>query len=168
MRASTREDDGLPQEVGEDGRTVTGDVPQNLAARPSARPSFARDQWPALEDIAAKPRRAAIVLESRGECLLFAHAAFERLAASVSAGIVSARVSVCTHLSKGRRQFSRTSAVSRVALKGPAVPTFARGTCRRGGLGGGRVTACRTDMQGQAGRADAAARPTEAMVTAAI
>ena len=87
---------------------MTGDVPQNLVARTSS----GRDQWPALEDIADKPRRAAIVREGRGQRLLFARAVFERLAAFVSAGIVSARARACAHFSKGRRQFSNISAVS--------------------------------------------------------
>ena len=79
-----------------------------------ARPSVGKDQWPALKDIAAEPRRAVIVLESRGERLLFARAVFERLAASVSAGIVSARAR-CAHIFRkadGKFPTSQISAVS--------------------------------------------------------
>ena len=108
---------------------MTGDVPQNLVAWPS----FGRDQWPALEDIAAEPRRAAIVLESRDERLLFARADFERLAASVSARTVSARASACAHFSKGRWQFFNISAVSSGFER--AGGTSVRGIGRRRGRG---------------------------------
>ena len=89
---------------------MTGDVPQNLVACPS----FGRDQWPALEDIAAEPRRAAIVLESRIERLLFARADFERLAASVSARTVSARASACALFKRLMAIFQHLSSLERL------------------------------------------------------